>query len=81
MNTEELRAIVIAELNNIAPEADAAAIDPSADLREALDIDSLDFLNFLEAIHKKIGVNVPERDYGKLRNLNALLAYLGERVR
>ena len=81
MNAEELRAIVIAELNNIAPEADAAAIDPSADLREALDIDSLDFLNFLEAIHKKIGVNVPERDYGKLRNLNALLAYLGERVR
>ena len=76
MNRKELRDLVIAELGNIAPEFDAAQIDPNTDLREVLDIDSLDFQNFLSAVHKKTGINVPERDYGKLTTLNTALAYL-----
>jgi len=76
MTRDELRALIISELNNIAPESDAAAIDPAADLREALDIDSLDFLNFLSALHKKTGVNVPESDYAKLLTLERALNYM-----
>ena len=37
----------------LAPEADLASIDPAADLREALAIDSMDFLNFVTAIHHR----------------------------
>ncbi len=76
MTESELRALIVAELGNVAPETDASAIDPNADLREALDIDSLDFLNFLTALHKKTGVNVPEADYGKLLTFNTALAYM-----
>jgi acyl carrier protein len=76
MNRNELRELVIAELGNIAPEFDAAQIDPDADLREVLDIDSLDFQNFLSAVHKKTGISVPEGDYGKLTTLNSALTYL-----
>ena len=76
MTEAEIRALIVAELGNIAPETDAARIDPDADLRDALDIDSLDFLNFLEALHKKTGVNVPEPDYAKLLTLNRAVAYL-----
>jgi acyl carrier protein len=76
MTDDEIRAAVIAELNNIAPESDAANIDADADLREVLDIDSLDFLNFLAALHKKTGVNVPEADYAKLATLNRAVAYI-----
>jgi len=76
MTHDELRELVIAELGRIAPEYDASSIDPNADLRDALDIDSLDFQNFLSAVHKKTGINVPERDYGKLATLNSALAYL-----
>jgi len=76
MNRKELRDLVIAELGNIAPEFDAAQIDPNTDLREVLDIDSLDFQNFLSAVHKKTGINVPARDYGKLTTWNTALAYL-----
>lgn len=80
MNTDQARTLIVAELGNIAPEADFAALDESADLREALDIDSLDFLNFVTALHKKTGVNVPESDYRKLLTLKGAVAYLAERA-
>jgi len=72
----DIRQVVHEELNNIAPEADLASIDPKADLREVIDIDSIDFLNFITAIHKRLGVNVPEIDYPKLITLDGAIAYL-----
>jgi acyl carrier protein len=76
----DIRAVVQEELGNIAPEMDVLAIDPAADLREALDIDSMDFLNFITAIHRRLGVNVPEVDYPKLTTLNGAVAYLETRL-
>ncbi|HUJ03887.1 MAG TPA: acyl carrier protein [Rhizomicrobium sp.] len=81
MNREQARALIIAELGNIAPETDAGQIDAKADLREALDIDSLDFLNFIAALHKKTGVNVPESDYRKLLTLDGAVTYLAEKAK
>ncbi len=80
MTDTELRISVIAELGNIAPETDAGSIDPDADLREALDIDSLDFLNFIAALHKRLGVEVPESDYAKLLTLNGAVRYLATKT-
>jgi acyl carrier protein len=76
MSELDIRKVVQEELGNIAPEADLAAIDPAADLREALDIDSIDFLNFVTAIHQRLGVDVPELDYPKLVTLGGAIAYL-----
>ena len=81
MNDDEIKALIVAELANVAPETDANDIDPNADLREALDIDSMDFLNFLDALHKKTGVNVPEPDYEKMLTLEGAVTYLRERLR
>ena len=80
MNKEQARTLVVTELGNIAPEADFKTLDPKADLREALDIDSLDFLNFVTAVYKKTGVNVPESDYPKLLTLDGAVAYLVEKT-
>ena len=49
-------------------------------MRKTLDIDSYDFLNFLIGLSEKLGVEVPEEDYGKIRSLKELLTYLSERV-
>jgi acyl carrier protein len=76
----DIRAVVQEELGNIAPEMDVGAIDASADLREALDIDSMDFLNFITAIHRRLGVNVPEVDYPKLTTLDGAVAYLAAKL-
>jgi len=76
MSDPDIRSVVQEELNNIAPEADLTAIDPAADLREALDIDSMDFLNFITAIHHRLGADIPELDYPKLITLDGAIAYL-----
>ena len=76
MSDPDIGGVVRDELNNIAPEIDLAAIDPAADLREALDIDSMDFLNFISAIHGRLGVDIPERDYPKLFTLDGAIGYL-----
>ena len=76
MSDVDVDAVVREELGNIAPEVDLKTIDPSADLREALDIDSMDFLNFITAIHHRLGVDIPEIDYPKLVTLDGAVSYL-----
>jgi acyl carrier protein len=76
MNEIDIRTILQEELGNIAPEMDLQELEPSADLREALDIDSMDFLNFVIAVHHRLGVNIPELDYPKLTTLDGAVTYL-----
>ncbi len=77
MRTEEqLREVVIRALTGVAPEIDPATIDPETDLAEQLDIDSMDFLNIVVAIHEKTGIEITERDYPKLSTLADAVAYL-----
>jgi acyl carrier protein len=76
MSDPSIAALLKDELGNIAPEADLAALDPAADLREALDIDSMDFLNFVTAVHRRLGIDIPEKDYPKLVTLDGAIKYL-----
>ena len=71
-----MRQIVRQALGNVAPEADLDAIDPAKDLRDQIDIDSVDFLNFVIAVHKVLGVDIPDADVPKLTTLNSCVAYL-----
>jgi acyl carrier protein len=80
MSDIEIRKIVQEELNNIAPEVDLAGVDPAADLREAVDIDSMDFLNFVTAVHRRTGIDIPEADYPKLATLAGIYAYLDAKL-
>ena len=76
MTDVEIRKLLQEELNNIAPEVDMASLDPAADLREAMDIDSMDFLNFVTAVHHRLGIEIPEIDYPKLITLDGATRYL-----
>lgn len=80
MNDLDIRKVVQEELNNIAPEVDLATIDPAEDLRGALDIDSIDFLNFITAIHHRLGVDIPEFDYPKFVTLDGAVAYIAAKL-
>ncbi|HXZ88165.1 MAG TPA: phosphopantetheine-binding protein [Candidatus Binataceae bacterium] len=66
-------------LGSIAPEADFSTLGGSEDLREALDLDSMDFLNFVIALHERTGIDIPEVDYPKLRTLDGAVLYLSAR--
>ena len=63
-------------LGSIAPEADFSSLSGGEDLRDALDLDSMDFLNFVIALHERTGIDIPESDYPKFRTLNEITAYL-----
>ena len=76
MTPEQIRDAVLKALGRVAPEADPAGIDPAIPLREQLDIDSMDFLRFVTALHKSLGTDVPEKDYPKLVTLNGCVDYL-----
>jgi acyl carrier protein len=75
----EAREAVRGLLGRIAPEADLGALDDRSDLREALDLDSMDFLAFVTALHEELGVEVPEADYRRIATLEGVAAYVAER--
>lgn len=70
------RSTILAIIARIAPNASLEQLPGDEDLREALDLDSMDFLNLLVAIADELKVEVPERDYPKVRSLDALIAYV-----
>ena len=80
MTRETLRKVVVDALATVAPELDAASLLPRAPLREQLDIDSFDFLQFIIALAQSLSLSIPEADYGRLTTLDACLDYLEERL-
>lgn len=76
MTDQEIRALAAQVLAGIAPEADLAAIGDHEDLREALDLDSMDFLNFVIALGERTGRRIPEADTRRLFTMQGLLDYL-----
>jgi acyl carrier protein len=64
------------EIHKIAPDVDVAGVDANADLRDAADIDSVDFLNLVIALGKRTGIEIPDREAGGLTTIRALAAYL-----
>jgi acyl carrier protein len=76
---DELRAVVLRVLGDIAPEADLASLRPDVAFREQLDLDSMDLLNFVVGLHGALGVEIPEADYPKLATLDACVEYLASR--
>jgi acyl carrier protein len=81
MTAAQIKEALLAILEDIAPEADFDQIAPDEDVREALDIDSFDFLNVLIALNEQTGVEIPEADYGQLVSINDIVAYVLARMR
>ena len=79
MTRDEIREVVLRVLGRIAPETDLNAIDPVVSLRDQLDIDSVDFLNFVIGLHKELRVEIPDADVSKLSSLDGCVNYLVSR--
>ena len=80
MSPNEIRESVLSSLGQVAPEVDLHSLGGTEDLREALDIDSMDFLRFVVALDKKLGIEIPERDYPRVRTLDSCVAYLAAKL-
>ena len=71
---------VLEILRSIAPEVEPAGIDLTRPLRHQVDLDSMDWLNFLVGLQGRFGVNIPEADYAQLITLDNVLDYLRARL-
>ena len=80
MNDDAIRKAVVSALCDVAPEVEPEALDPKAELRTTLDLDSMDFLNFVIALHKTLHVDIPEADYRRLASVDACVEYLAARL-
>lgn len=80
MNAPELEAKLRQILADITADPDAKNVKADVRIRDQLDLDSMDFLNFLIAVDEVLSVDIPEADYPKLRTLNDIVAYLAPRV-
>jgi acyl carrier protein len=76
---DEIRQTVLRLLGEIAPEADLTALKPDVSFRDQLDIDSMDFLNFVVMIHKTFGLEIPEADYPKYGTLKGCVEQLSDK--
>jgi acyl carrier protein len=81
MNRDELRTAVLAELRRIAPELEEGELKADRPLRDQVDLDSMDWLNFLVALHERLKVEIPESDYARLGTLDQTVEYLATRQR
>lgn len=76
MKQDEILDGVFSTLKSIAPEVEENDIAADLPLRNQVDLDSMDWLNFLIGLHQRFKVEIPESDYTKLRTLNDLRDYL-----
>jgi acyl carrier protein len=80
MNKQELRDIVLATLTGIAPEVEAGELAPARPLRGQVDLDSMDWLNFLIGLNRRLDIEIPEADYRQLTTLDVIVDYLAAKL-
>jgi len=78
MTRDQIRATVLRTLGEIAPEADLSTLKSDVSFRDQLDVDSMDLLNFVIALHAALHVDIPEVDYPKLATLDGCVDYLAD---
>ena len=80
MTREEIRAAILEELAEIAPDAAETELRGDGDLRETLDLDSMDMLNLMTMLHQRLGIAIPDSDQRHLTTLDGAVAYLADRL-
>jgi acyl carrier protein len=81
MTDEELKRLVLNALASVAPELDEATLSPSKSFRDELDIDSMDFLNYVIALHEALKIDIPESDYPCLSSVEGAVSYLERKLK
>jgi len=81
MTEDEIKQTIFQLLKRIAPDMEPSELKPDENIRETLNIDSFDSLQFIVALNEKLGIEIPEQDYGKIATLKALVSYILDKKR
>ncbi|MFW5641186.1 MAG: acyl carrier protein [Roseicyclus sp.] len=77
----DYRAVFLEELTRVAPDIDPATVGDDDHIQEDLELDSMDVLNLVSALHERLGIDIPERDYPEIATPALAAAYLSRNVR
>jgi acyl carrier protein len=80
MKRDEIRSTLLTCLSDIAPEVADEELEDDVDIRDELDLDSMDILRWVQGIHKALGIEIPEQDYGKIASLGDAIDYVSGRI-
>ncbi|MBV6440948.1 MAG: acyl carrier protein [Haliscomenobacteraceae bacterium CHB4] len=80
MTEAELKTVIFQLLKQIAPDTEPSTLQSGDNIRDTLGIDSFDALQFLVALDEKLGIEIPEQDYGKTGTLEQLVAYVQSKM-
>jgi acyl carrier protein len=81
MTRAEVQHQIIMALGRVAPEVNMTTLAADKPIRDQIDLDSVDYLNFIIDVHSRTGVDIPEADYGKLTSIDAAIDYIVEKIR
>ncbi len=76
MTPDQARHVVEEALVQVAPDVDITGVAPDTDLRDGLELDSLDFLRFVEILSEQTGRQIAEDDYPHLATLASAAKFL-----
>lgn len=79
MQREEIRKAVLAAIGSIAPEADPRSLQADQPLRQQIELDSMDWLNLVAALHERLSIEIPESEHGRVATLESIVSYLASR--
>lgn len=76
MNRTDALNMVRESISTVIPDADVAALGPDDRFRDALEMDSLDFLSFVEVLSERSGVRIEDEDTPRLTTLSGSADFL-----
>jgi acetyltransferase len=79
VSIEDIRSVVLAAIESVAPETAVQAIKPDQPLRQQTELDSIDWVNVISALSDRLSIEIPESDYGQLATLDSIVAYAAAR--
>lgn len=80
MTTQEIRDEIVSCLCEVAPEIDPATVKDDVSFRDQFDVDSMDLLNFVIAMHERLHVDIPEAEYARLGTVDLLVEYISAQL-
>ncbi len=80
MTKDEIRSITLEVLGQIAPDADLDNLDPAKSFRDQFEFDSVDYLNFVLTLEKRLEIKIPEIECPRLASLDGCIAYLTDKL-
>lgn len=80
MTYAQIRTAFLEELVGVAPDIDPITVADDDHLQDDLELDSMDFLTLVTAIHARLGVDIPEAEYPNIATLGDAVPYLAKQI-